>query len=105
MALAGPAMAASPIPSTTATTTYHRTEVDGVGIFYREAGPKDAPTIVLLHGFPSSSRGYSTLIPLLATRYHVYCGPDLRQLAALIQAAKDSSPVLKLATRSCAPRT
>ncbi len=35
----------------------------------------------------------------------VYCGPDLRQLAALIQAAKDSSPVLKLATRSCAPRT
>ena len=36
---------------------------------------------------------------------YVYCGPDLRQLAALIQAAKDSSPVLKLATRSCAPRT
>ncbi len=35
----------------------------------------------------------------------MYCGPDLRQLAALIQAAKDSSPVLKLATRSCAPRT
>jgi pimeloyl-ACP methyl ester carboxylesterase len=75
MVLAGPAMAASPIPSTTATTTYHRTEVDGVGIFYREAGPKDAPTIVLLHGFPSSSRGYNTLIPLLATRYHVIA-PD-----------------------------
>ena len=56
VALAGSAAAASPIPSTTATTTYHRTEVDGVGIFYREAGPKDAPTIVLLHGFPSSSR-------------------------------------------------
>lgn len=75
MVLAGPAMAASSIPSTTATTTYHRTEVDGLGIFYREAGPKDAPTIVLLHGFPSSSRGYSTLIPLLATRYHVIA-PD-----------------------------
>ena len=42
-ALAGSAAAASPIPSTTATTTYHRTEVDGVGIFYREAGPKGAP--------------------------------------------------------------
>ncbi len=70
-ALAGPAAAAGPVPSTTATITYHRTQVDGVGIFYREAGLKDAPTIVLLQGFPSSSRGYATLIPLLATRYHV----------------------------------
>jgi len=67
--------AASPIPSTTATTTYHHTQVDGVGIFYREAGPKDAPTIVLLHGFPSSSREFDTLIPLLATRYHLIA-PD-----------------------------
>jgi pimeloyl-ACP methyl ester carboxylesterase len=75
-ALAGTAVAASPIPSITATTTYHRVEVDGVGVFYREAGPKDAPTIVLLHGFPSSSRGYATLIPMLATRYHVVA-PDL----------------------------
>ena len=74
-ALAGSAAAASPIPSTTATTTYHRTQVDGVGIFYREAGPKDAPTIVLLHGFPSSSREFDTLIPLLATRYHLIA-PD-----------------------------
>ena len=41
----------------------------------------------------------------LVLREAMYCGPDLRQLAALIQAAKDSSPVLKLATRSCAPRT
>ena len=47
---------AEPLPSTSDTTTYHREMVDGVGIFYREAGPKDAPTIVLLHGFPSSSR-------------------------------------------------
>ena len=65
------AATAEPIPSTTATTTYHRTQVDGVRIFYREAGPKDAPTIVLLHGFPSSSREFDTLIPLLATRYHL----------------------------------
>ncbi|WP_428492463.1 alpha/beta fold hydrolase [Rhodopila sp.] len=75
-ALAGSAAAASPIPSTTATTTYHHTQVDGVGVFYREAGPKDAPTIVLLHGFPSSSRAFDTLIPLLATRYHLIA-PDL----------------------------
>jgi pimeloyl-ACP methyl ester carboxylesterase len=74
-ALAGSAAAASPVPSTTATTSYHRTQVDGVGLFYREAGPKDAPTIVLLHGFPSSSRGFDALIPLLATRYHLIA-PD-----------------------------
>jgi pimeloyl-ACP methyl ester carboxylesterase len=75
VALAVSAAAASPIPSTTATTTYHHTQVEGVGIFYREAGPADAPTIVLLHGFPSSSRAYAMLIPLLATRYHVVA-PD-----------------------------
>jgi pimeloyl-ACP methyl ester carboxylesterase len=63
------------LESTSATTTYHRLTVDGVGIFYREAGPKDAPTIVLLHGFPSSSREFDTLIPLLATRYHLIA-PD-----------------------------
>jgi len=49
--------------------------LDGVGIFYREAGPKNAPTIVLLHGFPSSSREFDTLIPLLAVRYHLIA-PD-----------------------------
>jgi pimeloyl-ACP methyl ester carboxylesterase len=63
------------LPSTSATTTFHRTQVDGVGVFYREAGPSDAPTIVLLHGFPSSSRMYGTLLPLLATRYHLIA-PD-----------------------------
>jgi pimeloyl-ACP methyl ester carboxylesterase len=63
------------MPSTSATTAYHRTDVDGVGIFYREAGPPKARTIVLLHGYPSSSRMFDTLIPLLATRYHVIA-PD-----------------------------
>ena len=66
---------ATSLQSTSATTTYHRMTVDGVGVFYREAGPKDAPTIVLLHGFPSSSREFDTLIPLLATRYHLIA-PD-----------------------------
>jgi pimeloyl-ACP methyl ester carboxylesterase len=76
LALAGAsASTASALPSTSATTTYHRTQVGGVGVFYREAGPKDAPVIVLLHGFPSSSRMYETLIPLLATRYHLIA-PD-----------------------------
>lgn len=66
---------AQSLASTSATTTYHKVQVDGVGIFYREAGPKDAPTIVLLHGYPSSSREFDTLIPLLATRYHLIA-PD-----------------------------
>ena len=61
--------------SNSATTTYHRVTIDDIGVFYREAGPKDAPTIVLLHGFPSSSREFDTLIPLLATRYHMIA-PD-----------------------------
>ena len=64
------------LESTSATTTYHRMTVDGVGVFYREAGPKNLPTILLLHGFPSSSREFNTLIPLLATRYHLIA-PDL----------------------------
>ena len=68
-------MSPASLQSTSATTTYRRTTVDGVGIFYREAGPKDAPAIVLLHGFPSSSREFDTLIPLLAPRYHVIA-PD-----------------------------
>jgi pimeloyl-ACP methyl ester carboxylesterase len=63
------------LESTSATTAYRRMTVDGVGIFYREAGAKDTPTIVLLHGFPSSSREFDTLIPLLATRYHLIA-PD-----------------------------
>jgi pimeloyl-ACP methyl ester carboxylesterase len=66
---------AAPLESTNTTTTYHRVQVDGVGIFYREAGSRNAPTIVLLHGFPSSSREFDTLIPLLATRYHLIA-PD-----------------------------
>jgi pimeloyl-ACP methyl ester carboxylesterase len=64
-----------PSPSTSATATYHTVAVDGVRLFYREAGPKDAPTILLLHGYPSSSRMFATLIPLLADRYHLVA-PD-----------------------------
>lgn len=49
--------------------------VDGLNLFYREAGPKDAPVIVLLHGFPSSSSMFTTLLPLLGVHYHVIA-PD-----------------------------
>jgi pimeloyl-ACP methyl ester carboxylesterase len=56
-------------------TTYNRVSVKGLEIFYREAGAKDAPTIVLLHGFPSSSHMFRELIPRLSERYHVIA-PD-----------------------------
>lgn len=56
-------------------TIYHRTTIDGTGIFYREAGDKHNPTILLLHGFPSSSHQYRNLIPQLAKNYHVIA-PD-----------------------------
>jgi pimeloyl-ACP methyl ester carboxylesterase len=57
-------------------TTYHHAIVDGSKIFYREAGSKTAPTILLLHGFPTSSHMFRNLIPALADRYHVVA-PDL----------------------------
>jgi pimeloyl-ACP methyl ester carboxylesterase len=53
-----------------------RLEADGVTIFYREAGPPDAPVVLLLHGFPTSSFQYRELIPRLADRYRVIA-PDL----------------------------
>jgi len=59
------------------TAVRHRTvDVDGVRLFYREAGPADAPTVLLLHGFPSASHMFRNLIPQLAERYHVVA-PDL----------------------------
>jgi pimeloyl-ACP methyl ester carboxylesterase len=57
-------------------TTYQEAVVDGSRIFYREAGPKDGPTILLLHGFPTSSHMFRDLIPALADRYHLVA-PDL----------------------------
>jgi pimeloyl-ACP methyl ester carboxylesterase len=70
---------------------YRTVKVDGLSIFYREAGPKDAPAILLLHGLPSSSRMYEPLLSRLADRYHLiapdYPGfghsdwPDPRQFA------------------------
>ncbi len=57
-------------------TTYRHALVNGSKIFYREAGPQDAPTVLLLHGFPTSSHMFRNLIPILAERYHVIA-PDL----------------------------
>ncbi|BAV50861.1 alpha/beta hydrolase fold protein [Mesorhizobium loti] len=57
------------------TVHYRTAKVEGVDIFYREAGPTDGPVVLLLHGFPTSSHMFRNLIPLLADRYHVIA-PD-----------------------------
>src|SRR6266481_3950434 len=53
------------------TISYHTVEIDGLKIFYREAGLADAPIVLMLHGFPSSSRMWEPLLPLLADKYHL----------------------------------
>ena len=57
-------------------TAYRKADVDGLKVFYREAGPADAPALLLLHGFPSASHMFRDLIPLLADRFHIVA-PDL----------------------------
>jgi pimeloyl-ACP methyl ester carboxylesterase len=65
-------MSEIPIPF----TSHHYVDVDGVRVFYREAGTANAPVVLLLHGFPTSSFQYRELIPRLADRYRVIA-PDL----------------------------
>jgi pimeloyl-ACP methyl ester carboxylesterase len=62
-------------PTTDSATTYRTVDVDGLQIFYREAGPKDAPHVLLLHGFPTSSHMFRNLMPALADRFHLIA-PD-----------------------------
>ena len=71
------ALAFSTVTASAAATdvSYRTVNIDGVNIFYREAGPKDAPTVLLLHGFPTSSQMFRNLIPQLADRYRVIA-PD-----------------------------
>jgi pimeloyl-ACP methyl ester carboxylesterase len=74
--VSAPADAARP-PANIATAVAYRTaSVDGLNVFYREAGDPQAPAILLLHGFPTSSHMFRELIPALADRYHVVA-PDL----------------------------
>jgi pimeloyl-ACP methyl ester carboxylesterase len=56
-------------------TLYRTIQIDGLSIFYKEAGPKDAPTLLLLHGLPSSSRMFEPLFARLSDRYHLVA-PD-----------------------------
>jgi len=72
---AGRAAAQTRADAAPARVNYRSVKIDGLDIFYREAGPDDAPTILLLHGFPTSSHMFRNLIPALADRYHLIA-PD-----------------------------
>jgi pimeloyl-ACP methyl ester carboxylesterase len=74
--LPAPAVAQPVTQTAKPPVVHHRTAtIDGIDIFYREAGPRDAPVVLLLHGFPTSSHMFRRLIPALADRYHVIA-PD-----------------------------
>ena len=71
-----PGLSAVPAPAEARAETRHRTiDVGGLEIFYREAGPAEATVVLLLHGFPTSSRMFRNLIPMLADKYRVIA-PD-----------------------------
>lgn len=76
LSFAGASHSNSPTERPADSTIHYRTmEIEGVDVFYREAGPPDAPVVVLLHGFPSSSNMFRKLILALEQRYHVIA-PD-----------------------------
>jgi pimeloyl-ACP methyl ester carboxylesterase len=66
---------AQDLQSSRRTISYHTVDIDGLKIFYREAGSPDAPALLMLHGFPSSSRMWEPLLSLLADKYHLIA-PD-----------------------------
>lgn len=68
-------VSAQDLHSSRRSISYHTADIQGLRIFYREAGPVGAPTLLLLHGFPSSSRMWEPLLPLLADKYHLIA-PD-----------------------------
>lgn len=69
---------------------YRSIQVDGLSIFYRETGPGDAPTILLLHGLPSSSRMFDSLLARLSGRFRLVA-PIIPVLATAIGRSQNSS--------------
>ena len=72
-------------------TTHNTAEVNGIEIFYREAGPQDAPTLLLLHGFPSASHMFRDLMPRLAQKYHLVA-PDFPGFGQSDMPARENFP-------------
>jgi pimeloyl-ACP methyl ester carboxylesterase len=70
---------------------YRKANVDGFNVFYREAGSLDAPTLLLLHGFPSASHMFRELIPALSDRFHLVA-PDLPGFGQSDMPSRDGFP-------------
>jgi pimeloyl-ACP methyl ester carboxylesterase len=66
----------STIAATESAVTYRSLRVDNLDIFYRESGPKDSPTILLLHGLPSSSRMFQPLLESSLNEHYHLIAPD-----------------------------
>lgn len=75
-AYAKPNHSADSVSAAAQAVHYRKIKIDGINIFYREAGPKDAPVILLMHGYPTSSFMFRNLIPQLSPKFHVIA-PDL----------------------------
>jgi pimeloyl-ACP methyl ester carboxylesterase len=80
-----------PLPALEATVRYRSAKIDKIKIFYREAGPQDAPVLLLLHGFPTASHMFRNLIPHLADRFRLIA-PDLPGFGQSDMPARDSFP-------------
>jgi len=70
---------------------YRTIKVDGLSIFYREAGRPGAPTLLLLHGFPSSSRMHEPLLPRRSSRYHLVA-PTIQVSVTAMRRPPNNSP-------------
>jgi pimeloyl-ACP methyl ester carboxylesterase len=75
-------------------TTFHTATIEGLKIFYREAGAKDKPAIVLLHGYPTSSQMYQNLMTELSDQFHLVA-PDFPGLANVVRALSNESAFQK----------
>ncbi|HTZ82565.1 MAG TPA: hypothetical protein VMB66_05210 [Candidatus Acidoferrales bacterium] len=79
-------------------TSYRTVKVEDLSIFYREAGPKSAPTILLMHGLPSSSRMFEPLFARLSDRYHLV-RRIIRASDTAIGRTRQSSPTRSITLR------
>ena len=105
---------AQPRRADAAVTRHHTARVDGIDIFYREAGVAGAPALLLLHGFPTSSHMFRNLIPALAHRYHVIA-PDYpvfgltrrssRSVTRTRESEREARELAPTKARPCRPAT
>ena len=87
-----PAQDARKEPTMERGTRYRTVQIAGLSVFYREAGPKDGPTLLLLHGLPSSSRMFEPLFARLSGHYHLVA-PDYPGFGQATGPTRKNSPI------------